>query len=977
MTSPLCCVLRPVIMEPMKAPHHPGVLNVSWSVTAALAILAIATPGFSELVNPGFESGTVGETPDGWLRFEFHSPSDAPAAGVSGIQTNVNRVTAREGAQFLVTGSDGAWVQQLTPAMEPDTHYHAQAETRAMFGCRAKIYFTSSLTPDGDPQAGTRFTSLDDPPFGMSLSGWRYVDTDYDATGQDAGAPLYLVLEVECPKNPNGYAAWDEVFFRQLPGPVYRAASQAKRIVVRNEASGRAKLVGLQPLLDRLEDVPGNDRELADLHKAMGTAAAWGLKDWELAEKHFLEALRYLDRLCARHPDVWEYPNNYIWVQNERFWYNWRIGKLGICKQILDRCRPVRAQLMNAIADRKPGNDFRVMLQTIDYGKWRVDRMEANFHEIAGRPAEEIAALDAIIEEIEGAEKQSRLGEANRNQHTWTCGLAANVCMEQGQYRRALSYAERMVLDRHGQYPVSQEARAECTMVMLEARLLADGPSDELWRMAHETYFSATDQFDVVRSYGHLHLIAGDLVTAIVHLDRAMELARQSNRRQYMRKTLRYRAEAKLGLGLVADAAEDLVEALTISRELADKTIEVPLYQLYGRCAVRRGIPGLAFECWNVALDLSLRLNMPHLTLDILCDIAELQADLGLVGELARTWRQIDDVLAAHPDIAAVWTARAEALRPIHQALGDRPTPPVGEDQPPSVPVPPSGQPATPESAVLAETSAAAAPAENVHLQPSAIQTHRSTGETAAASFVLFNASPAEARGTLSVHTPDLACTASQEKDPVRFHLGEAEAGTPGSCDIPLAIAPGEAKSIVVEAPPAENEAPLREIVLTWTGQRTTAARWRFGPDCDNSFTTIVDASVIQENPFYVIPFRHHLRSESGSVDRIDLSVLASRACRIEYYDAETQTALAIDATGDGRFDERGDALLVDDDESGYPDVVFTAEGSLKPIELWVYPVMAGIQPGDETELTLSVFRQGEWVSEAVDILIHADTRTP
>ena len=957
--------------------HSPRPVSCSACLLALLLHASLASPGFADLVNPGFESGAIGTTPDGWLRIDFPSPADAPGAVASGIQTRIDRVTAREGAQFLVTGPNAVFVQQLTPAMEPDTHYHAQAETRAMAGGRAKIYFTSSLTPAGeDPEAGTRFSSLDDPPFGMSLSGWRFVETDYDSTPQDAGKPLYLVLEVECPRNPNGLAAWDDVFFRQLPSRILRKARLARSIVLSDPASARAQIAGLQPLLDRLEDLPGNHQELARLHTAMGTAAARGLQDWELAETHYLEALRCLELLCARYPDAWKHPNNFIWVQNERFWHNWNIGKLGVCKQILDRCRPVRAQLMDAIAHRKPGYDYRVMLQSIDYGKWRVDRMELNFHEVAGRPAREFAMIDDLLGEIEASEKQFRLGEANRNQHTWTCGLASGLCIDQGHYSRALAYASRMALDRHGKFQVSRSAQAAGTMILLEARLHAEGPSDDLWRTAQDTYQSASNDFNVVRSYGFLHLVAGDPETAIVHLDRAMEIARQTDRRQYMRKTLRYRAEAKLALDRVTEAAEDLVEALAISRELADKTAEVPLYQLYGRCAARKDIPGLAFECWNVALRLASRLDMPHRALDILGDIAELQADLGLLDELARTWRQIDDLLADHPDIADVWIARSETLRPIHQALCDRPHPPAAVTLADATPRPAAGLPNAPAPA---HPDAPPAPAHfdaAVHLQPSAIQTGQAAGETATATFTLFHASPAEARGSLSALPPSgFACTADSGRDPVRFPLDPAEPPPAPPCALPLSIAPGEARSVVVEAPPAPTDQSLREIVLTWKGSHSAEARWRFGPDCDDSFATIVDASVIQENPFFVIPFRHHLRPDSWSGGRIDLSVVANRPCRIEYYDTDSQLALAIDATGDGQFDERGDALFVDDDESGYPDVALAPEGALIPIELWVYPVLDGIQPGDETELTLSVFKQGAWSPEAVDVLIHADSR--
>ncbi len=168
-----------------------------------------------------------------------------------------------------------------------------------------------------------------------------------------------------------------------------------------------------------------------------------------------------------------------------------------------------------------------------------------------------------------------------------------------------------------------------------------------------------------------------------------------------------------------------------------------------------------------------------------------------------------------------------------------------------------------------------------------------------------------------------------------------------------------------------------REVVLTWNGQRSAEATWQFGPDRMNSFSTVADASVIHDNPFFVIPFRHNLRPDPLAPGLADLSITASRNCRIEYYDTDEQLTLAIDATGDGAFDGHGDALLVDRDLSGYPDVSLEETGMLKQIELWVYPSAEGVHVGDETELTLSVRKQGEWVAEALDILVHTDTGIP
>ena len=901
------------------------------------------------------------------------APSETRMSDRSGIQTQFQGIAAVEGSRFLTARAGCVVAQQLLPAMQPDTRYHVQAWVRSRLGCRARIYFASALDPRADPKGGTRFLPLRGSLQGMTSARWDLIAAEYDSAPEDIGKPLHVVLEAADPTPPAGFVAWDQVFFRQMPRSTADAAQEARRTIPRDAAAGHAILSALQAFVDALEPAPDNQEARGDAYSQMGTAAARGLGDWELAETCYGESLRHYNLLRQRHPGIWRHHNNALWVENELFIRNWRIGKLGVCKKILDRCRPVRNQLVDAIGHADPGREYRDMLRTVDYGKWRVDRMEVNFLEVSGHAREALGRLDEMIAEMESAARLSPLAEGNRNQFLWTCGLASILCVDQGKYRQALSYAERISEGKASRQPVSIAAQAGSALFAAEARMRAEGASDALWQQAREAYRSATNDLEVVRTFGVLHLIAGDPAAAIPYLDQALAIAHRTGMRQFLRRTLRYRAEAKLALGLVTEAAEDLVEALTVSRELADKTQEVALYQLYGRCADRKGACGIAFESWSIALDLAAKFNMPHLALDVRCDIAELQAALGLVDELAGSWRQIDGLMDARPDIADCWADRAERLRPLHRDRCARaaraaeigkipyPAPPAADPPPPS---PPPAAPAIP----------AAPPPEQVRLQPALIQSRLVEGEIPAARFILFNASPAEGRGTVSARADGRALSMRQEEGQLVFRFPEAEAAPPEEDGVPLSIAPGEARSIVVEAPPSSGQEPDREVALAWNGQRSEEARWRFGPDRADSCSTVADASVIHENPFYVIPFRHTLRADPLAPGATDLSLAATRSCRIEYYDADEQRTLAIDATGDGSFDGRGDALFADDDRSGYPDVHLGEDGAPKQIELWVYPSLEGVRPGDETELTLSLFKQGEWVPEAVDILVHADS---
>ena len=952
-------------------------MKTKWMILATLSALSIATAaetGPAKLADPGFEQSAIGSIPAGWTKIEQPNlPPHFPTVA-AGVRAELDGTVAMAGERFLAIGRGTACALQVVPAMQAKIQYYVQAEALPRRGGGGRLYFASTLEPRSEP-AETILPALDDPARASGMR-WNTLQTKHSPTAEEVGQPLYLVLEMKGHSAPDSFTAWDEMFFRQIPLAAAQAAQRANWTVPRDAASGQIILKGLQAFLDELEPVPGNEAAIAQAHVQMGTAADRGLGDWDLAERHYAEAARLFEGLRKRYPDVWRYPNSLIWVENERFWKNWRTGKLGVCKQILDRCRPVRKQLMAAIRHDQPGMEYQTMLRTRDYGKWNVDRMEANFHEIAGRSDEEFALLDGILAEAEVA---IALGEGNRNQHTWTCGLASSLCVEQGKFREALAYAERMKPNENIREPLSAIAEASGILIYSEARMSVEGPSDELWQEARRAYLSATNDLISVRSYGWLHLAAGDYAAALELLDQAVDIGHRQDMRQFLRKTLRYRAEAKLGLGLVAEAAEDLVDALAISRELADKTVEVPLYQLYGRCARLIGSPNQAFEPWNIALDLAIKLNMPYRALDILLDIAELQADLGLTDELARTWRRIEDLIETRPGIAEIWIARADKLRPGHRERIAQAKPARQSEKRTAVDarLVPAADPEVPEAAVPAPVAAGATPPENIYLQPAIIQTRLIPGEMPAAQFILLNVSPAESRGTVTAHAAGLACDASQEEGQWIFRLREAEQSGSEEGRAALAIAPGEALALVLVTEDSASESPDREVVLTWKGQRSAEAVWRFGPHRMSTFSTIADASVLHENPFYVIPFRHSLRTASQAPGATDLSVAATRPCRIEYYDVDAQRLLAIDATGDGLFDGRGDALHADDNQSGYPDVPLDDLAALRQIELWVYPATEGVQPGDETELTLRVRRQNEWHAEAVDILIHTDTGTP
>ena len=72
----------------------------------------------------------------------------------------------------------------------------------------------------------------------------------------------------------------------------------------------------------------------------------------------------------------------------------------------------------------------------------------------------------------------------------------------------------------------------------------------------------------------------------------------------------------------------------------------------------------------------------------------------------------------------------------------------------------------------------------------------------------------------------------------------------------------------------------------------------------------------------------------------------ASGALRLEYYDPVSGRLLAIDAQGNGKFNDAGDVLVEDLDANGAIDLSFAAGERLREIEVFVFPPGNGASAG-------------------------------
>jgi len=183
-----------------------------------------------------------------------------------------------------------------------------------------------------------------------------------------------------------------------------------------------------------------------------------------------------------------------------------------------------------------------------------------------------------------------------------------------------------------------------------------------------------------------------------------------------------------------------------------------------------------------------------------------------------------------------------------------------------------------------------------------------------------------------------------------------------------LSIAPGTATALYLEATPQVPEA-TNAVSLVWQGVTNLVARWEFGGTAAAGEVAVVNASLAEDNPFYSVSFYHELYYRGQATSVQNLRVTASQPCRIEIADASTGQILAIDAHGNGSFNDSGDVLTTDADRDGYPDFLLSHEHDVASFELFVYPSAGTNSVARQTEITLWHQEAGGWMADAVDVL--------
>jgi len=370
--------------------------------------------------------------------------------------------------------------------------------------------------------------------------------------------------------------------------------------------------------------------------------------------------------------------------------------------------------------------------------------------------------------------------------------------------------------------------------------------------------------------------------------ERIEKLAKSTNAEAWSRLLLQYCRLRIQTHDNTPSVEKDLVALLNYCRERGIKPYEFDLYLLYAGWLENRGEYDRSLEMLAQARRIALFIG--HASLIDLVDL-----------RLAK--------------VAALWNQQEAPATATAVSTSSNPTAP--SDSP---------QAGRTELAVNA----------TVDLQPISATVSAKETEFARARFTLTSLASAMSTGQLHFNAPeDTVIESDVQSGEVWVKLG---AGSASAFRLPLALEALEQWQIFVEPnAQARLQAPL-QFELQWqsaAGTQTSTAT--FTRDYENRTVHSVHQSLGARNAFYSTPFYHEIYFREEIPTEADVRIVASRECRLEYFNPLTFDLLAIDANGDGDFDDAGDVVYQDANSSGYPDMAIDGSAMIGYAEFQAY----------------------------------------
>lgn len=432
---------------------------------------------------------------------------------------------------------------------------------------------------------------------------------------------------------------------------------------------------------------------------------------------------------------------------------------------------------------------------------------------------------------------------------------------------------------------------------------------------------------------------------------------------------LKSKAEYSLRLGITEGVQALLEEAMIAARRSGDKPGEPSIYLLQGRYYhIKSDYPN-SLSSYREAIRLFHTLGVEVRVIDTKIRMLTLYHDWGRPENVDHLWQDIlrslkatkvpkDVLIDAWQTYAAILAAREKmpdaqkALSVAHQHADDAGYPALKKSLPKSY---------------KPKQSASERQYATVLIDPAQSESSVFAGESVRNRFILSNVGQNTEKGFFTLKGAGTIASSWNTETGILTYTIEPGSETSKADSPQIEARSGEQLLVYLE----HNKVPDETVAyqLSWTGKHSLQSTWTISAhQTPHAKTQIANSSEATFNLFYAITFFHEVFVRSSDMPVSNIRALASMPCRVEIWDSNHEELIAVDANGNGSFEDPGDMVNADADANLYPDLDTPETYVAIGLELMVYPLDNTQEKGD-LSVEFQLLESDGWQTQVVDTI--------
>jgi len=612
---------------------------------------------------------------------------------------------------------------------------------------------------------------------------------------------------------------------------------------------------------------------------------------------------------------------------------------------------------------------------------WRIIERESELLDLAGRSNEALELLSQATTFIEDVwDEQEELIPEERF-YAFKLLAARGMILDFLGYEEETIVLQRRLLEMSEGYPnIAETSRGNVRLNLLRNLSQWNGPSEEMLKEARtigEQLKSSGSGRGVDRLLAKMEL---DLRNSNEVLEMLRAEGRTNAQLGYLFDAVYADRDALAERSKQGEAGLDgeFISLLRKVRSQGNKRAEPSLYREYGDYLLAQKRPAEAVAMFIESLRITRSFGWTLHEPALLTSLFKARFSSGDVAGARATLAELETFLNDHPDLPAARRVAAETGRAIaYGLLGQRDAAlaalNLAREHGKNLPdykkrwLTPEAErdilnPAPARETVPALPVAITQPLLAVH--PLSVTSMVPPAKAARSRFSIFNTGASRITGHWRAEGPGATVSAGV----LVFDASKPVA----TVKVPASVGAGELASITGRIVGASTGSMQAAVVWENASEAAGApATWTVKWDKASTDSVVMDASLLEANPFHSISLFHELSVPLGDEQGIPFRLRSPLPLRVEYYDSSSSELVAIDANGNGDFTEAGDLYLRG--PSGIAAAIFPAplDGGDRTVQIRISNLDGDpIGPSSDTlVLEAEVYRDGRWVKEAEDLL--------